>query len=126
MSNHRKTILVLYPAAPDAAALRDMLGKLGHVAVTADGPRAALKALGPVRFDVILTSIGAACSGGTSSLVQEMRAAAPGSAVVGIRGQGGEAASKAWLGECDAAVPAPLSSSRVQWVLDFELRYFGS
>lgn len=126
MSSHRKTILVLYPAAPDAAGLRRLLGKLGHIAVTADGPRAALKALGTVRFDAILTSIGAARACKQCSFVQELRAAAPGSAVIGIRETGGEAANVAWLNECDATVPAPLSPSRVQWVLDFELRYFGS
>ncbi|MFC5479587.1 hypothetical protein [Massilia suwonensis] len=126
MTSPRKTILVLYPAAPDAAGLRRLLGELGHIAVTADAPLAALKALGTVRFDIILTSMGAARAGKPSSFVQELRSAAPGSAVVGIRGQGGEAANDAWLGECDATVPAPLSPSRMQWVLDFELRYFGS
>ena len=126
MSSHRKTILVLYPGAPDAADVRRLLGQLGHIAVTADGPHAALRALGNVHFDVILTSIGAARPGSKPSFVQEVRAAAPGSAVVGIREQGGEAADEAWLNECDAAVTAPLSVSRMQWVLDFELRYFGS
>ncbi|THC44566.1 hypothetical protein [Massilia sp. Mn16-1_5] len=126
MPNHRKTILVLYPTASDAASLRRLFGKLGHIAVTADGPRATLKALDTVRFDIILTSIGAARAGKQFSFVQELRVAAPGSAVIGIREAGGEAVNEAWLGECDASVPAPLSPSRMQWVLDFELRYFGS
>lgn len=126
MSSHRKTILVLYPAAPDAASVRRLLGELGHIAVTADAPPAALKALGTVRFDIILTSIGAARSGKQFSFVHELRAAAPGSAVIGIREAGGEAANDAWLDECDATIRAPLSPSRMQWVLDFELRYFGS
>jgi hypothetical protein len=30
------------------------------------------------------------------------------------------------MGECDATIHAPLSSSRLQWTLEFELRYFGS
>lgn len=30
------------------------------------------------------------------------------------------------MGECDATIRAPLSPSRVEWTLDFELRYFGS
>jgi CheY-like chemotaxis protein len=126
MTSHRKTILVLYPGAPDAAGVRRLLGELGHVAVTAGATLAALKALGTVRFDIILTSIGAARCGNSLSFVQELRAAAPGSAVIGIREAGGEAANEAWLAECDATIRAPLSPSRMQWVLDFELRYFGS
>jgi len=132
MSSHRKTILVIHPAnytadqasAHDAAAIRRLLGDLGYIAVSADGPRAARKALGTVRFDLIFTSIGHAEGGG--SFVQDLRALAPGSAVVGIGEQDRSAVNEAWLGECDATVRAPLSPSRVRWALDFELRYFGS
>jgi AmiR/NasT family two-component response regulator len=134
MSSHRKTILVIHPpgrdskraSAEDPAAIRRLLGKLGHIAVSADGPRAALKALGTVRFDVIFTSIGRAEDSGSRSFVQDLRALAPGSAVVGIAEEERTAANEAWLGECDATVCAPLSPSRVRWALDFELRYFGS
>jgi hypothetical protein len=45
---------------------------------------------------------------------------------VGIREAGADAANEAWMDECDATIRAPLSASRVQWALDFELRYFGS
>jgi hypothetical protein len=144
MSRQRKTILVIHPPgrnahhatvhdpahepahepACDPAAIRSMLGALGHIAVSAEGPRAALRALGTVRFDVIFTSIGRA--EGNGSFVQDLRALAPGSAVIGIETQERAAANEAWLGECDATVRAPLSPSRVQWALDFELRYFGS
>lgn len=126
MSSPRKTILVIHPSASDPAAIRRLLGSMGHIAVTAEGPRAALKALGTMRFDVIFTSIGGAQSGSGQSFVQDLRLVAPGSAVVGIHGQGLDAANEAWMGECDATIQAPLSSSRVQWTLDFELRYFGS
>jgi DNA-binding NtrC family response regulator len=126
MPGTRKTILVIHPSAPDPAAIRHLLGSMGHIAVTADGPRAALKVLGTVRFDVILTSVGGPQAGSAKSFLQELRAVAPGSAVVGIHGHGLDAANEAWMGECDAIVQAPLSSSRLQWTLDFELRYFGS
>lgn len=150
MSSRRKTILVIHPThhdshhapahaaghasahdvahdvAHDAAGIRRLLGNLGYIAVSADGARAALKALGTVRFDVILTSIGRAEDSGSGSFVQDLRALAPGSAVIGIDEHGGDAANEAWLGECDATVRTPLSPSRVQWALDFELRYFGS
>lgn len=39
---------------------------------------------------------------------------------------GVDAANQAWMDECDATIRAPLSASRVQWALDFELRYFGT
>lgn len=125
MATSRKTILVIDPSARDPAEVRRLIGNLGHVAVTAAGQRAALKALGTVRFDVILTSVGAAQSGSERSFVQELRSAAPGSAVVGIVEHGQGCANEAWMGECDATIRAPLSPARVQWALDFELRYFG-
>ena len=126
MATQRKTILVIHPSAHDPADIRRLLGAMGHIAVTAAGRRAALKALGTVRFDVILTSIGAIQPGGERSFVQELRAVAPGSAVVGFNEQAPDAANEAWMCECDATIRAPLSSSKVQWALDFELRYFGS
>jgi DNA-binding NtrC family response regulator len=126
MPSPRKTILVIHPSAPDPAAIRRLLGTMGHIAITAEGPRAALKALGTMRFDVIFTSIGGVQSDSGQSFLQDLRAVAPGSAVVGIHGQGLDAANEAWMGECDATIQAPLSSSRVQWALDFELRYFGN
>jgi DNA-binding NtrC family response regulator len=126
MPRVRKTILVIHPSAADPAAIRHLLASMGHIAVTAQGPRAALKALGTMRFDVIFTSIGGAQSGSAQSFVQDLRAVAPGSAVVGIHGHGLVAATEVWLGECDATIQAPLSSSRLQWTLEFELRYFGS
>ena len=126
MPSSRKTILVIHPSAPDPGAIRRLLATMGHIAVTAEGPRAALKALGTMRFDVIFTSIGDAQSGSAQSFVQDLRSVAPGSAVVGIHGPGPHAANEAWMGECDATIQAPLSCSRVQWALDFELRYFGS
>jgi PleD family two-component response regulator len=126
MTTGRKTILLIHPASRDQAEVRRMLGTMGHIAVSAAGQRAALKALGTVRFDVIFTSIGAMPPGSEHSFVQELRLLAPGSAVVGIREAGRDAANEAWMGECDATIQAPLSSSRVQWALDFELRYFGS
>ena len=125
MGLSRKTILVIHPSAPDPAEVRRLLGNLGHVAVTAAGRHAALKALGSVRFDVILTSVGTARPGSERSFVQELRSVAPGSAVVGIVEHGHDCANEAWMGECDATIRAPLSPARVQWALDFELRYFG-
>jgi DNA-binding NtrC family response regulator len=126
MPSTRKTILVIHPSAADPAAIRHLLSSMGHIAVTAQGPRAALKALGTMRFDVIFTSIGGVQTGSAQSFVQDLRAVAPGSAVVGIHEHGPDAANEAWLGECDATIQAPLSSSRLQWTLEFELRYFGS
>lgn len=126
MERSRKTILVIHPSARDPAEIRRLLGNLGHVAVTADGQRAALKVLGTVRFDIIFTSVGAARPGSERSFVQELRSAAPGSAVVGIVDDKPDCANEAWMGECDATIRLPLSPSRVQWALDFELRYFGS
>ncbi|MGJ9419943.1 hypothetical protein ACHAC9_19655 [Massilia sp. CMS3.1] len=46
--------------------------------------------------------------------------------MVGIIEHGHDCANEAWMGECDATIRAPLSPSRVEWTLDFELRYFGS
>jgi CheY-like chemotaxis protein len=126
MPSPRKTILVIHPSAPGPATIRHLLGSMGHIAVAVEDPRAALKALATMRFDVILTSIGGAQSGSEQSFVQDLRALAPGSAVVGIQGRGLDAATEAWMGECDATIQAPLSSSRLQWTLEFELRYFGS
>jgi hypothetical protein len=126
MPAQRKTILVIHPPASDPAETRRLLGSMGHIAVTAAGQRAALKALRTVRFDIIFTSFGAMLPGSASSFVQELRLVAPGSALVGIGEPGVDAANEAWMGECDATIQAPLSASRVQWALDFELRYFGS
>jgi hypothetical protein len=126
MPAQRKTILVIHPATSDPAETRRLLVSMGHIAVTAAGQRAGLKALGTVRFDIIFTSFGATPPGGARSFVQELRLVAPGSAVVGIRETGADAANEAWMGECDATIQVPLSTSRVQWALDFELRYFGS
>jgi CheY-like chemotaxis protein len=126
MASPRKTILVIHPAAADPAAIRRLLGNMGHIAVTAAGQRAALKALGTVRFDVILTSVGGMRPGSERSFVQELRSVAPGSAVVGLNERSLDAANESWMGECDATIRAPLSASKVQWALDFELRYFGS
>lgn len=126
MPAQRKTILVIHPPASDPAETRRLLGGMGHIAVTAAGQRAGLKALGAVRFDIIFTSFGAMPPCGARSFVQELRLLAPGSAVVGIREPVLDAANEAWMDECDATIQAPLSSSRVQWALDFELRYFGS
>lgn len=106
--------------------MRRLLGGLGYIAVSVGGARAALKALAAVRFDVIFTGIGQPQADGCQSFVQDLRALAPGSAVVGIARRDREAANEAWLGECDATVSVPLSPSRVQWTLEFELRYFGS
>ena len=125
MASPRKTILVIHPAA-DPVAIRRLLGSMGHIAVTAAGQRAALKALGTVRFDVILTSVGGVQPGSDRSFVQELRSVAPGSAVVGLNERSLGAANETWIGECDAMIRAPLSISKVQWALDFELRYFGS
>ena len=124
MATQRKTILVVHP--DDPAGVRRLLGTMGHVAVSAGGRKAALKALGTVRFDVVLTSVGGAQPGSLLSFVQELRLVAPGTAVVGFRQHGPDAANEAWMKECDATIRAPLSPSRVQWALDFELRYSGN
>jgi hypothetical protein len=126
MPAQRKTILVIHPPTSNPAETRRLLGSMGHIAVSAAGQRAALKALGTVRFDIIFTSFGAAPPGSARSFVQELRLVAPGSAVVGIREPDVDAANEAWMGECDATIQASLTTSRVQWALDFELRYFGS
>ena len=119
-------MLVIHPTARDPAEMRRLLGSMGHIAVSAAGQRAVLKALGAVRFDLIFTSVGAMQVGSERSFVHELRLVAPGSAVVAIREPGLDAANEAWMGECDATIQAPLSFSRVQWALDFELRYFGN
>lgn len=126
MASPRKTILVIHPSAADPADIRRLLGSMGHIAVTAGGQRAALKALGTVRFDVILTSVGGMRQGSDRSFVQELRSIAPGSAVVGFHERSPGAANEVWMSECDAMIRSPLSSSKLQWALDFELRYFGS
>lgn len=124
MATQRKTILVVHSGDP--ADIRRLLGTLGHIAVSASGRRAALKVLCTVRFDIVLTSVGGTQPGNDCSFVQELRLAAPGTAVVGFRQHGPDAANDAWMKECDATIRAPLSSSRLQWALDFELRYFGN
>lgn len=126
MQTQRKTILVIHPSANDAAGIRRLLANLGHTAVTVAQERTALNLLGTVRFDVIFTGLPGSEDGAARQFIRQLRSVAPGSALVGINEGGTGAANEAWLAECDATIAEPLSPSRVQWVLDFELRYFGS
>lgn len=103
-----------------------MLADMGHTAVTVAQHKAALSLLGTVRFDVILTGLSGTDDGAARHFVRQLRTVAPGSALVGINAGGAGAANEPWHADCDATVAEPLSSSRLQWVLDFELRYFGS
>lgn len=99
---------------------------MGHTAVTVSQERAALNLLGTVRFDVIFTALSGGEEDAARQFIGRLRTVAPGSAVVGINEGGTGAANEAWHAVCDATIAAPLSPSRVQWVLDFDLRYFGS
>jgi DNA-binding NtrC family response regulator len=126
MPIQRKSILIIHPSATDPGAIRRLLAEMGHTAITVGQARTALNLLGTVRFDVIFTGWSGSEDGGARHFIQQLRAAAPGSAVVGINEGGVGAANEAWHAECDATIAAPLSPARVQWVLDFELRYFGS
>lgn len=126
MSPPRKSILVIHPAAEDPVAIRRMLAGMGHTAVTVAQQQAALNLLGTVRFDVIVTGVFGGSEGTARQFIRELRQRAPGSAVVGINEGGPGAANEPWHAACDAVVAAPLSASRMQWVLDFDLRYFGS
>lgn len=126
MSSQRKSILVIHPAAEDAAAIRRLLANMGHTAVTVARQTAALKLLGSVRFDVIFTAISAGGDSDARQFIGQLRQHAPGSAVVGIHAGGAQGANTSWHGACDAIIAEPLTASRVQWVLDFQLRYFGS
>lgn len=125
MPIQRKTILVLHPSAKDPAGIRRLLADMGHTAVTVTQEKAALNLLGTVRFDVIFTGMCGCGEGEARQLIQRLRSAAPGSALVGINEGGAGAANEAWHADCDATIAEPWSPSRVQWVLDFELRYFG-
>ena len=126
MPAQRKTILVIHPTAKDPAETRRLLAGMGHTAVTVSQERAALNLLGSVRFDVILTGLSGCEESAARQFIAQLRSVAPGSAVVGINESGANAANEAWHGACDATIAAPLSPSRVEWVLDFQLRYFGS
>ena len=98
---------------------------MGHTAVTVAQEKAALNLLGTVRFDVIFTDSSWSGEGAARQFIRQLRSAAPGSAVVGINPGGAGAANHPWHADCDAIIAEPWSPSRVQWVLDFELRYFG-
>lgn len=126
MPTQRKSILVIHPSAKDPASIRRLLADMGHTAVTVSQERAALNLLGTVRFDVIFTGLSGAEEGAARRFIGALRSAAPGSAVVGIKGGGVGAANEPWHADCDAVIAEPFSHRRVQWVLDFELRYFGS
>lgn len=126
MPSQRKSILVIHPSAEDAAAIRRLLANMGHAAVTVAQQKAALKLLGSVRFDVIFTGIAADTDGDARQFIGQLRQLAPGSAVVGINAGGTGGANAPWHSACDAVIAEPLTASRVQWVLDFQLRYFGS
>lgn len=126
MPTQRKSILVIHPSAQDPAAIRRLLADMGHTAVTVSQERAALNVLGTVRFDVIFTGLSGSGADAARRFIGKLRSAAPGSAVVGINAGGPGAANEAWHAECDALIAEPLSPRRVQWVLDFELRYFGN
>jgi AmiR/NasT family two-component response regulator len=126
MATQRKSILVIHPSAKDPAGLRRLLADMGHTAVTVSQEKAALRLLGTVRFDVIFTGLSGREEGAARQFIGALRSAAPGSALVGINAGGVGAANEAWHAECDALIAEPLSPRRVQWVLDFELRYFGS
>ncbi|QNB00809.1 hypothetical protein [Massilia sp. Se16.2.3] len=125
MATQRKTILVIHSSDHTPADIRSLLGSMGHIAVTVTR-QAALKLLGTVRFDVIFTAMSGSAEGEASGYVQKLRALAPGAAIVGIEPPGAPAANEAWQAQCDATVAEPLSTSKIQWVLDFDLRYFGS
>ena len=99
---------------------------MGHTAVTVAQEKAALKLLGAVRFDVIFTGLSGCGDSAARQFIDRLRQLAPGSAVVGINEGGTGAASEPWHAACDATIAEPFSASRVRWVLDFDLRYFGS
>ena len=99
---------------------------MGHTAVTVSQEKAALNLLGSVRFDVILAGLSGSEESAARHFIGQLRSVAPGSAVVGINESGAKAANEPWHDACDATIAAPLSPSRVEWVLDFQLRYFGS
>jgi len=126
MTTQRKSILVIHPSAQAPADMRRLLGEMGHVAVTVTQRCAALKVLGAVRFDIIFTGLSGSMEGEACSFIEQVRTLAPGAAVVGIEAHGPVAANEGWRARCDAMVAEPLSASKVQWVLNFELRYFGS
>lgn len=126
MRTQRKTILVIHPSAKDPAAIRRLLANLGHTAVTVAQEKAALSLLGSVRFDVIFTGLSGSEDAAARHFIRQLRAVAPGSALVGINEGGTGAANEPWHADCDATIAEPWSRSRVQWVLDFKLRYFGS
>ena len=125
MPIQRKTILVIHPSAQDPEGIRRLLAGMGHTAVTVAQERAALNLLGAVRFDVIFTGLSSSGDGPARQFIRQLRSVAPGSALVGINEGGAGAANEAWHADCDATIAEPWSPSRVQWVLDFELRYFG-
>lgn len=99
---------------------------MGHTAVTVSQQGSALSLLGSVRFDVIFAGLSGSEEEDARRFIGQLRTAAPGSAVVGINGGGAGAACEAWHAACDATIAEPWSPSRVEWVLDFHLRYFGS
>lgn len=126
MPTQRKTILVVHPSAQTPSEIRRLLGGMGHIAVTVAQWGAALKVLGTVRFDVVFTGLTGSAEGEARSFIEQVRMLAPGAAVVGIEPHGTSAANEPWQARCDATVAEPLSPSKLQWVLDYDLRYFGS
>jgi CheY-like chemotaxis protein len=126
METQRKTILVIDPSEKDPAAVRRLLGETGHIGVTVAQESIALRILRTVRFDVIFARLSGIGGAAAAAFIEQLRRAAPGSALVAIRGEEEGAARAPWQGQCDATIAAPLSLSRLRWLLDFDLRYFGS
>lgn len=124
MAPQRKSILVIHPAAKEAAGIRGLLAGMGHAAVNVAEEKAALNLLKTVRFDVIFTCLSRSGDSAARHFLRQLRSLAPASALVGI--SEAAAGTEAWQAECDATIAQPLSPSRVEWVLDFQLRYFGS
>jgi AmiR/NasT family two-component response regulator len=126
MSSRRRTILVIHPYAKDPAGIRRLLAEMGHTAVTVSQQGAALSLLRNVRFDVIFAGLSGSEEDDARRFIGQLRTAAPGSAVVGINEGEAGAINEAWHAACDATIAEPWSPSRVEWVLEFHLRYFGS
>ena len=124
MAHIRKTILVLLASESGSVHTCRILRDAGHICVTATGEPAGLEALATVHFDVLLTDH---CMNNADSnhYFCEVRKISPWIAIVGIVEPGDDISSMNKTLDCDATVQVPLSLTRLAWVFDFKLRYFG-
>lgn len=120
----RKTILVFLTSGADSTHTCRVLSDAGHIFVPVHEKFSVLKALTAVHFDVLLTDL-CITDVDSSSYFCDVRKLAPWIAIVCFVKPANESLGTKDIFLCDATVQTPLSLSRLSWIFDFKLRYFG-